>query len=266
VTWLYGLLQHGPAELWSPDSPWYSQTTLHTSLDKSNKRFLSGMLTLKKCNISEIVLSRSLSPSSPLKRAAPGAVPAQHSKRLYFTGGKRTYLKPPKSPPAHEYTGILSSISSSGVVLPWGSKYAHFNEQVEQCIAVKIKEDSEEVSESLTTYDYNDINSDDKRILTRCSNLSRNLSPPHNKKTTSQRSSSESKTIAMLPPTKIKYRIDTPELAEPTSQSDSSKGDSRLSCPFRKYNTHRYSVHSHRVCALSYWGTIARVKYVSFSL
>jgi hypothetical protein len=35
----------------------------------------------------------------------------------------------------------------------------------------------------------------------------------------------------------------------------------RFACPFRKHDSRKYSVYSHRVCALSHWETIARVKY-----
>ena len=38
---------------------------------------------------------------------------------------------------------------------------------------------------------------------------------------------------------------------------------SRFACPFRKHDPGRYSMHSHRVCALSSWDSIARVKYVN---
>jgi len=34
----------------------------------------------------------------------------------------------------------------------------------------------------------------------------------------------------------------------------------RFSCPFRKHNPQKYGIHSHRVCALTSWETIARVK------
>jgi hypothetical protein len=36
---------------------------------------------------------------------------------------------------------------------------------------------------------------------------------------------------------------------------------SRFACPFRKRDPHRYSIYSHRACALSHWPSIARVKY-----
>jgi hypothetical protein len=43
----------------------------------------------------------------------------------------------------------------------------------------------------------------------------------------------------------------------PPSELDSL---SRFACPFRKHDPQRYNIHSHRVCALTSWDTIARVK------
>jgi hypothetical protein len=34
----------------------------------------------------------------------------------------------------------------------------------------------------------------------------------------------------------------------------------RFACPFRKHDPQKYNIHSHRVCALTSWDTIARVK------
>jgi hypothetical protein len=52
---------------------------------------------------------------------------------------------------------------------------------------------------------------------------------------------------------------------QPPSQSIAS-GDvpadrSRFACPFRKHDPCRYNIYSHRLCALSHWPSIARVKY-----
>lgn len=47
----------------------------------------------------------------------------------------------------------------------------------------------------------------------------------------------------------------------------SSLADSpQFSCPFRKHDPEKYNIHSHRVCALTGWDTIARVKYESSHL
>jgi hypothetical protein len=47
---------------------------------------------------------------------------------------------------------------------------------------------------------------------------------------------------------------------ESTGPCNTPMDSTRLACPFRKHDTLRYSIHTHRMCALSYWKTIARVK------
>jgi hypothetical protein len=42
--------------------------------------------------------------------------------------------------------------------------------------------------------------------------------------------------------------------------TSNSGSDLRFACPFRKHDSQRYSIYSHRVCALSHWETIARIK------
>jgi len=44
------------------------------------------------------------------------------------------------------------------------------------------------------------------------------------------------------------------------ARSDDSNLSLRLACPFRKHDPRLYNVFSHRICALSYWPSIARVK------
>jgi hypothetical protein len=36
--------------------------------------------------------------------------------------------------------------------------------------------------------------------------------------------------------------------------------DIELACPFRKHDPRKYTIYSSQVCALSHWGTIARLK------
>lgn len=45
-----------------------------------------------------------------------------------------------------------------------------------------------------------------------------------------------------------------------TGPSEDSRDRKRFACPFRKHDARRYSTYSYRVCALSHWETIARVK------
>lgn len=111
---------------------------------------------------------------------------------------------------------MLSSISSSGLASPGTGekKHIHFNEQVEQCIALDMKGDDDEEPDSYAIHDY-DSDSDDGAIMMKRSNSKRRLPPLHSKRTTPRQSfTAESKTIAMLPSTTLKYRADTPEPPE----------------------------------------------------
>jgi hypothetical protein len=175
---------------------------------------------LKKRSMSEIMLQRSLSSSSLLKQAA-AAVQAQQSENYVGIGrpgmGRTSsdYAYPLSSRRlSRENTSMLSSISSSGIASPGEKKHIHFNEQVEQCIALEMKGDDDDEPDTYAIHDY-DSDSDDGGIMMKRSNSRRKLPPFHKKKTTPRQSfSAESKTIAMLPSTTLKYRADTPEPPE----------------------------------------------------
>lgn len=216
VTWLYGPLQTG------------SEKSLHlpstspagsSRISKSNS-FLNKKPILKKRSMSEIMLQRSLSSSSLLKQAA-AAVQAQQSGGLgrpMMPRGTSDYTIPFSSRRlSRENTSMLSSISSSGLASPGTGerKHIHFNEQVEQCIALEMKGDDDEEPGSYAIHDYEDSDSDDGGIMMKRSNSKRKLPPLHSRRTTPRQSfSAESKTIAMLPSTTLKYRADTPEPPE----------------------------------------------------
>ena len=107
---------------------------------------------------------------------------------------------------------MLSSISPSGIASPGSGekKHVHFNEQVERCIALDMKGDDEEEPEF---YAINDSasDSDDGGIMMKRSNSKRDYHHCTGKRITPRASfSAESKTIAMLPSTTLKYREDTP--------------------------------------------------------
>lgn len=105
---------------------------------------------------------------------------------------------------------MLSSISSLGSISPevGEKKTIRFNEQVEQCISLEIKGNGSK--EIYAINDYDDSDSENGGIVMR-SNSKRKLPPHLKRKTSCQSSSAESKTIAMLPPTTLKYIGDTPE-------------------------------------------------------
>jgi hypothetical protein len=102
----------------------------------------------------------------------------------------------------------MPSTASSGIISPGGErKHIHFNEQVEQCIAVDIKgEDDEEVETDRYQFD---SDSDDGAIMMKKTSSKKRR--PLLRRAKSHEPKSESKTIAMLPSTTLKYREDTPE-------------------------------------------------------
>ena len=218
MTWLYGPLQTG-----SDRSFIMPSTSPNSSRISKSNSFLNKKPILKKRSMSEIMLQRSLSSSSLLKQAA-AAVQAQQSENGILSRpglGRSTsdYVHYPFSSRrmSRENTSMLSSISSSGVASPGSGekKHIHFNEQVEQCIALDIKGDDDEEPEAYAVHDYSDSESDDGGIMMKRSNPKRKLPPLHHKRTTPRASfSAEGKTIAMLPSTTLKYREDTPEPQE----------------------------------------------------
>jgi len=211
VTWLYGPLQTGTANL----------HPIHTD---SNSRRLSksGSFVkkpiLKKRSMSEIMLQRSLSTSSLVKQAA-AAVQAQQKEGLKRIGRRpgleratTDYVAFPFSSRgiSHDNTSLFPSAISSGFISPSSEKkHIHFNEQVAQCIAVDIKGDDED--EEVETLDFGS-DSDDGAIMMKQTKTKKRR--PLLKKYKSISVNSESKTIAMLPSTTLKYREDTPEPTE----------------------------------------------------
>lgn len=128
---------------------------------------------------------------------------------------------------SRETSSVLQSISSSGLASPnYEKKHIHFNEQVEQCIALDMSGGKDE--EEVDAYSYaveEDSDSDDGAIMMKRSNSKKLLPTPggsSSKKPTRNNSfaTGESKTIAMLPSTTLKYREDTSEPKE-TAQKHS---------------------------------------------
>ncbi|KAF4468403.1 hypothetical protein FALBO_4712 [Fusarium albosuccineum] len=210
VTWLYGPLQSGQTALHStqtePSSVSLSKTD---SLVNLNKKPI-----LKKRSMSEVMLQRSLSTASLLKQAT-AAVKAQETRGILRPRlGRSTtdYLAYPFS--SRRLSGDSSSVApsteSSGITSPNSErKHIHFNEQVEQCIAVEAKGDDEEEDVDTDRYG-DDSDSDDGVMMKRMRSKKRPLS----RRKTLKASSAEGKTIAMLPSTTLKYREDTPEPRE----------------------------------------------------
>lgn len=210
VTWLYGPLQTGSGKPFSVPAA----SPIGSRMSKSNS-FLHKKPILKKRSMSELMLQRSLSASSLVKQAA-AAVQAQQD-RPSMGRATSDYVAFPFASRrlSRENTSVLPSISSSGVASPsYEKKHIHFNEQVEQCIALDMKGDDED---EVDTYAVDsDSDSDEGVVMMKRSNSRRTLPAIGSaKKAAAQNNSSnESKTIAMLPSTTLKYREDTPEPPE----------------------------------------------------
>ena len=106
----------------------------------------------------------------------------------------------------------LPSSSSSGISTPCEKRRIHFNNEVEQCIAINKHGDEHDDFCAAMLEDDEDASDDDGIIMMKAEHgkerkLSRKVIPRNS-------FSSESKTIAMLPSTTLKYRSDTPEPAK----------------------------------------------------
>ncbi|KAI1143550.1 hypothetical protein F5Y05DRAFT_408994 [Hypoxylon sp. FL0543] len=212
VTWLYGPLQTRHGELFSNDAEQGSST-----LSRCDS-FVNKKPILKKRSMSEIMLQRSLSSSSLLKQAT-AVVQAQQLDGAVRVGrpilhrATTDYVTFPfSSRRSGENTSIVPSAMSSGIVSPSsGRKHIHFAEQVQQCIAVDVKGDDDDEGEVPGPYRWaygDDSDSDDGAIMMKNTKTSKKPVIPRRRSPIS--TPTESKTIAMLPSTTLKYREDSP--------------------------------------------------------
>ena len=207
VTWLYGPLQPGPHNIVPTDT-----STSSSKLSRSNSFSSSKKPILKKRSMSEIMLQRSLSNSSLVKQAA-AAVQAQEKE-----GGRRRMLRPALERAATDYVSMpfssrrmsgndlssLSSVDTSGLTSPSGErKHIHFNEQVEQCIAVEIRGDEEDDDVDTDRFPENSDSDDGGLTMKR---MARKKRPVLKKKKAKAPTPSDNKIIAMLPSTTLKSR------------------------------------------------------------
>ena len=227
VTWLYGPLQTGTSSLQHT-----SDNSNSARLSKSSS-FIQKKPILKKRSMSEIMLQRSLSTSSLVKQAA-ASVQAQQKKGGLKRIGRRPgldrsntdYITFPFASRgvSHDGTSLFPSTRSSAMVSPnTGRKHIHFNEQVSQCIAVDAKgEDDEDDEADVVRYPI-DSDSDDGAIMMKRTQSKRRR-PVLKKAKSHGATPGESKTIAMLPSTTLKYREDTPEPTETAMKHSTSSG------------------------------------------
>ena len=216
VTWLYGPLQQGTARAFDsePSPP-------PSSLSRSNS-FASKKPILKKRSLSELMLQRSLS-SSTLMKQATDALRAQQPEMAFGHRprfGRRVLSdfvasSEPGTPLTRSNTSqpsVQPSSSTSGVQTPCTKRHIHFNDKVEQCIAINEETYSNYGYQS-AIHDDSDSSEDDMLIMKPVKQPTKaKINSNHN----SPRGSfnNDSKTIAMLPSTTLKFRSDTPEPKE----------------------------------------------------
>ena len=209
VTWLYGPLQTDIGKQMNLDS-----APAAGELSRTNS-FTSKKPILKKRSLSEIMLRRSISSSTLIQQATDALRAQQPASRLHdrpvlgqraFSDFPRSsYSDTPSTPSANGDTSSKASTTTSGRQTPCSKRHIHFNNKVEQCIAINeehdhcdyhsaIQEDSDSEEELLTM----------KPVASKANKNSRETTPRNS-------FSSDSKTIAMLPSTTLKYRGDTPD-------------------------------------------------------
>lgn len=226
VTWLYGPLKTSVSldTITSDGSP--PPSRLETPNSYTDRKPI-----LKKKTASETILQRSLSQHTLLQHAGAilKAQEAAHGwtrpsfprsntdlDQIHRRTGSSTY----------SLNGTLTTTSSSGMTSPNERRHIHFNNEVVQCIAVEAKEGDED----WPVVD-DESSSDDGVVMMRQISGQASLS---NRSTPRNSFSSDSKTIAPLPSTTLKYRGDTPDphesvldrwtsLPSSTSASSSSK-------------------------------------------
>ncbi|KAI1190947.1 hypothetical protein F5B17DRAFT_384814 [Nemania serpens] len=223
VTWLYGPLQTRQHTMFQDTDRSSSGLSRSDSFNHHKKPIL------KKRSMSEVMLQRSLSSSSLLKQAAASVQAQQkggasrigrpilhraHTDLVTFPFSQRRRSR--------ANTSLLPSGATSGLASPAAErKHIHFDEQVKQCIAVEVKGDDDDDDElEARHWAYDDSDSDDDAIMMKKTRTGKK--PIYLRKKPLANSNNESKTIAMLPSTTLKYREDSP--APPNSALKHSTG------------------------------------------
>ena len=216
MTWLYG-----PLHLDSRKSLNLANSPPPSRLSTSSS-FIDKKPILKKKSASQAILQRSISSHSLLKQAgamlqAQQAGPTKgrpsyersSSEFSMATFSRGSVANTPAGDDSLSSVSTRNSATSSGLQSPSERRHIHFNNEVEQCIAVDSKEDDEAEEEEPQSNLNEEDEEDDEGIVM--------MKPVPSKATISNRStprnsfSNDSKTIKPLPSTTLKYRGDTPE-------------------------------------------------------
>lgn len=215
MTWLYGPLLPGKSSSLSD-----FDTTDHDGLGGSSSFLQSPAKKkpiLKKRSMSEVMLQKSLSSSSLIKQAA-AAVQAQQRE---LPKGIRVSTRPRFERAATDYVtfpfssrrmskdeisaGPTSATTGAGSPRSAERKHIHFNESVEQCIAVDLKGEDDDGDTDSFNVNYDSDSDDGMIMMKRKPNKRWN---PIVKSRSSNPDKPEKKMLSSLPPTRLKYEGD----------------------------------------------------------
>lgn len=218
VTWLYGPLQPANSHPITSDT-----STPPSNLSKSGS-FINKKPILKKRSMSEVMLQKSLSTSSLVKEAA-AAVQAQKHRHHFKRNSCRGTLDfcstpsvPPSQPPSRDedYFSRRGSTTDGETPSDGKEKRIRFDEVVEQCVAVDVREPG---FDELSDADFDDrqdsalsqSSSDEGLVMMKRKREGRRDSNGRGKLS---RTNSSSKMIETIPATTLKYRTDSPDVTE----------------------------------------------------
>ncbi|KAK2811986.1 hypothetical protein FQN50_001694 [Emmonsiellopsis sp. PD_5] len=202
VTWLYGPLQTASKRTPSNSSP--PPTRLSTS-----SSFLHKKPILKRRTASQAILQRSIVTRTLLSHAGAilKAQAADNRGDRPRLGRSSSDYPLPGSEPEGVSVNWIETVST-GTESPNERRHISFNDEVSQCIAVEGRDDYyyDDIDDTCAIDD--DQSSVDSVLMMREMPYRSSLS---NETTPRSSFSSDSKTIAPLPPTTLKYGRDTPE-------------------------------------------------------
>lgn len=212
VTWLYGPLQT------TTKKPFNTNSSPPPSRLSHSSSFINKKPILKKKAASVAMLEKSISSHSLLKQAG-ALLRAQQSSPAH---GRSSFKRAPPSfslggstassvvnTPAEYVSNLRTSLTISDLPSSSECRHIHFNNEVEQVIAIESDEDDDKQEEIQSVFiDEEEDEDDDGGLMMR---PTPSQSKSSNRSTPRGSFSEGSKTIAPLPSTTLKYRGDTPE-------------------------------------------------------
>lgn len=212
VTWLYGPLQT------TTKKPFNTNSSPPPSRLSHSSSFINKKPILKKKAASVAMLEKSISSHSLLKQAG-ALLRAQQSSPAH---GRSSFKRAPPSfslggstassvvnTPAEYVSNLRTSLTISDLPSSSECRHIHFNNEVEQVIAIESDEDDDKQEEIQSVFSDEEEDEDDDGGLMMRPTPSQSKSS--NRSTPRGSFSEGSKTIAPLPSTTLKYRGDTPE-------------------------------------------------------